>query len=376
MSSIGGRLMAKDIRSLTGIRGAAATWVVFYHVHERDELHGVVKTFLMHGYLAVDLFFLLSGFVMALSYGRLATAGWSFNSYKTFLMHRFGRIYPLYFLMTCAIALTIIIGWSKALPMQNFGSLFLANSALVQAWFSLPNINAPAWSISTELAAYLLFPLLGAFTLTTRRPVLLVAVPLACWLALCVLHFVPKPLGDADRTGPLDLYSGWTALLRCLSEFTIGLGAYRLTQSGWIGRWTGEPFVAYAVTAALLGLLCLPDTDVPAVMAMSTLLLVLASGRDGVSNLMSSRVVFFLGEISYSMYLLHSQFLRVRQIGEVRWLVSNIGAAGADTVALTALYASLILCSWLTYRMVEKPCRAWFRQAGSTLPLAEKILPV
>jgi len=126
-------------------------------------------------------------------------------------------------------------------------------------------------------------------------------------------------------------------------------------------------YLVAVVTAALLALLCMPDSDVPAVFAMSALLLVLASGHDGISHLMASRVVFFMGEISYSLYLLHSQFLRVRRIGEVRWLVSTIGAVGADIVALIVLYASLVLCSWLTYRLVESPCRAWFRQVGSSV---------
>jgi peptidoglycan/LPS O-acetylase OafA/YrhL len=356
--------MARDIRSLTGIRGVAATWVVLYHVHERDDLRGVLKTLVAHGYLAVDLFFLLSGFVMAFSYGRLATAGWSFNSYGTFLTRRFGRVYPLYFVMTCAIALTIIVGWSKALPIQNFATVFLANVALVQTWLSIDSINAPAWSISTELAAYLLFPLLGACTLTARRPVTLLAAPLVCFAAIYLLQFVPTPPTDPYRMGPLNVYWGGGAVLRCLSEFTIGLATFRLTQFGWARRWAGEPFVAYTVTAVLLLLLSTPDTDVLAVAAMSPLLLVLASGRDRISRLMGSRVVFFMGEISYSMYLSHSQFLRLRRIGEAKWLVSSIGAAGADIAALTVVYASVVLCSWMTYRMVERPCRAWFRWTG------------
>jgi peptidoglycan/LPS O-acetylase OafA/YrhL len=358
--------MAKDIRSLTGIRGVAATWVVLYHVHERDDIHGVLKTLLTHGYLAVDLFFLLSGFVMAFSYGRLATDGWSIGGYKTFLARRFARVYPLYFVMTCAIALTILAGWSRALPLQNFGMVFLANVALVQTWFSIDSINAPAWSISTEFAAYLLFPLLAACTLTARRLALILAVPLLCLAAIDLLQFVPTPPADPYRMGPLNVYWGGGAVLRCLSEFTIGLAAYRLTQFGAINRWADKPMVAYAVTAVLLVLLCTPDMDVPTVMAMSLLLLVLASGHDRISRLMGSPIVFFLGEISYSMYLLHSQFLRLRRIGEASWLVSSMGAAGADLVALTILYASIVMCSWVTYRMVERPCRAWFRRAGSS----------
>ena len=356
--------MAKDIRSLTGIRGAAATWVVLYHVHERDELHGILKTLLTHGYLAVDLFFLLSGFVMAFSYGRLATAGWSVDSYKTFLMRRFGRVYPLYLVTTGAIALTIVVGWSRSLPVQDLGTVFLANVGLVQTWLSIPSINAPAWSISTELAAYLLFPLLAACTLTTRRPVLFLAVSLVCSAALYLLQFAPQPPSDNYRMGPLDLYAGWSALLRCLAEFTIGLATFRLTQFGQVRRWAERPLVAYMVTAILLALLCMPDLDVPAVLVMSPLLLVLASGHDRVSQLMGSRVVFFMGEISYSMYLLHGQFLRLRRIGEVKWLASSIGPAGADLASLAVVYGSIVLCSWLTFHFIEKPCRAWFRRAG------------
>jgi peptidoglycan/LPS O-acetylase OafA/YrhL len=363
--------MAREIRSLTGIRGIAASWLVLFHVHERDDLGGVLKTLLTHGYLGVDLFFLLSGFVIAFSYGRLATAGWSLKSYRTFLLRRFGRVYPLYFVMTGAISATILAGWSKELPLQNFGTVFLANVALVQTWFSIANIDGPAWSISTEFAAYLLFPLLGACTLTTRRTALLFAVPLACLAVIYFLQFVPTPPTiELYRMGPLNVYWGAGAILRCLSEFTIGLAAYRLTQFQWVKRWAGEPLVAYAVTAVLLALLCMHGMDVLAVMAMSPLLLVLASDQNLVSRLMGSRVVFFMGEISYSVYLLHSQFLRLRRIGEVKWLVSNLGEVGADVAALAVLYASLILCSWLTYQMVEKPCRAWFRQAGSS---AEKL---
>jgi peptidoglycan/LPS O-acetylase OafA/YrhL len=202
--------MTREIRSLTGIRGVAATWVVLYHVHEADDLHAVVKTLLTHGYLAVDLFFLLSGFVMAFSYGRLATAGWNLKSYKTFLWLRFGRVYPLYFLMTCAVALMIVVGWSKALPVQNLGAAFLANVALVQVWFSIRSIGGLAWSISTEFTAYLLFPLLAACTLTTRRTPMLLAVPFVCVVAIYFLQFVPTPPNNAYRLIVADLVSPGT----------------------------------------------------------------------------------------------------------------------------------------------------------------------
>jgi hypothetical protein len=63
----------------------------------------------------------------------------------------------------------------------------------------------------------------------------------------------------------------------------------------------------------------------------------------------------------------------VELLGETRWLVSNVGAVGADVVALTVLYASLVLCSWLTYRMVERPCREWFRQVGNSREKLDRL---
>jgi hypothetical protein len=112
--------MAQEVRSLPGIRGIAASWVVLYHVHEADNFFSPLKMLLTHGYLAVDVFFVLSGFVMALSYGHFAVQGWTATNYGSFLLRRFARIYPLYLVMTCIIGLSIFAGLSKALPLHNW----------------------------------------------------------------------------------------------------------------------------------------------------------------------------------------------------------------------------------------------------------------
>jgi peptidoglycan/LPS O-acetylase OafA/YrhL len=354
-----------QIRSLTGIRGVAALWVVIYHVHERDDLHGVIiKTLLTHGYLAVDLFFLLSGFVMAISYGRFATAGWDLASYGTFLRHRFARVYPLYFLVTCSVAAMIVLGVSKAHTVGALGRAFLPDLVLMDVWFSLPSIAGPSWSISTEFTAYVLFPVLAAGTLTMRRPGVIVVVAALCIATIYLLQFSPMPPGMV-RMGPLDIYGGVAAVLRCVSEFTLGLVAYRLTKNERVVGWAGRPAVPAAVAALLLVLLCVPGMDVFAVLAMAPLLIVLTLSDRGLSPLLGSPVVFFLGEISYAIYLLHVHMLRLRRIGENEWIVAKLGAVGADALALLTLYGALIVCSWLTYRMIERPCRNWFRTAGA-----------
>jgi peptidoglycan/LPS O-acetylase OafA/YrhL len=114
-----------EIRSLTGLRGLAAAWVVLYHFHQADASAGALGTFLRHGYLAVDIFFVLSGFVMALSYTHLFAKGLSVQSFGVFLVRRFARIYPLYILMTCLFALMVVLGYTRATTLSDLPSSFL-----------------------------------------------------------------------------------------------------------------------------------------------------------------------------------------------------------------------------------------------------------
>jgi peptidoglycan/LPS O-acetylase OafA/YrhL len=89
-----------EIRSLTGLRGVAAAYVVLYHMHLFELCSGAAATVLTHGYLAVDLFFVLSGFVMALTYAELFEGGFSAGRYRDFLVRRIARVYPLYVVVT------------------------------------------------------------------------------------------------------------------------------------------------------------------------------------------------------------------------------------------------------------------------------------
>ena len=83
-----------EIRALTGLRGIASLYVVLFHYFQPLPLVGYLRTLLGHGYLAVDLFFVLSGFVMALNYGSRFAAGAHWPEYRLFLCRRFARVYP------------------------------------------------------------------------------------------------------------------------------------------------------------------------------------------------------------------------------------------------------------------------------------------
>jgi peptidoglycan/LPS O-acetylase OafA/YrhL len=132
-----------------------------------------------------------------------------------------------------------------------------------------------------------------------------------------------------ERRGALDVhwaYSPWP-LLRCISEFCIGIITYRAAGDQSVRNWTAWPPVGFAVAAVVGALLLSSAADVLFVVLIPALILVLAHGGKGVPAFFGSRVIFFLGEVSYAIYLLHWQFLRVRRVAE-GWLVPQGQTSG------------------------------------------------
>lgn len=160
-----------ELRALTSARGIAAWLVVLYHIRASIAglPHGVEAVF-AKGYLAVDFFFLLSGFVIWLTWhDRLRGQGAA--GIARFLQKRVARIWPLHGVMLAfAVALALAL-WAtgRSDPAFPFAELPL-HVLLVQNWGVTDALrwNDPAWSISCELAAYLLFPLL-ILTIDWRR---------------------------------------------------------------------------------------------------------------------------------------------------------------------------------------------------------------
>jgi len=146
-----------EIKSFTGLRGAAALFVATYHL-----LYGMVSDptkhdlgiiFLRHGYLSVDLFFVLSGYVMALTYAKLFAPAFDRHAVIDFLGRRIGRVYPAYITVTVVVALDRMAStpWHGA----ESTMALISNALMVQSWGFSYSIVGPSWSVSTEFAAYL-----------------------------------------------------------------------------------------------------------------------------------------------------------------------------------------------------------------------------
>ena len=338
-----------ELRALTSIRGIAAWFVVLFHI--RLSIAGLpapAAAVLAKGYLAVDFFFLLSGFVIWMSWSERLRAGGP-AAVPEFLKRRIARIWPLHLFMLGfgALLALALAATGREAPHFPFAELPL-HVALLQNWGFTSALawNDPAWSISCELGAYLLFPLL-VLAIDWRRvpaPAILAAIA-----ALLVLLHTVFALRGATALGQEIPRLG---LIRCVLEFACGtaIGALWLR---WREQWRRPALACAAMALVLLGswlARLLPETlAVPAAFAALLLALALTAGKPG--NPLEGRALHYLGDISYATYLGH--FLLWFAFKLV--LVSDAHAVGAP---LIALYLVLVLASSAAlYHWVERPAQ-------------------
>ena len=354
--------MSGEIRSLTGLRGIAALMVAILHIHQPGGDNWLSALF-RHGYLAVDLFFVLSGFVMALTYGSMFEHGFSRKAYGTFLAKRLARIYPLYFLVTGVIAIIGFMADVHAVHGKNFVAVVVMNLAMVQAWGMAPSLMPVAWSISTEWAAYLLFPWLAA-SLLQGRVGYLCAVIITCIICVLVLSWSNTNFFVANAPGgygPLDVtkFDSVGPVVRCIASFSLGIVAYRLASVPAIGKWLGKPHASMLLSIAILVMACIPTADPYIVLTFPTLVASLSLHPSGVSIFLGSRAVHSLGVWSYSIYLVHRPFGPVQEV--LARQLSIIFPWGASVLASGLTLLIVLAVSATTYRVIEKPCRSFLQ---------------
>ncbi len=350
-----------EVRSLTGIRGVAALFVVVYHYVSLKSLPG--SSFLDHGYIAVDLFFVLSGFVMAMTYGERFEAGYTPAIHFNFLLLRLGRTYPLYISVT--VFCLIVFGLLARTWDPTLGDV-LSNIFLVQTWGLAPSADGVAWSISTEFAAYIVFPLF-VWLLLHRSWAMAWVLGAAAFIGLAVLARLPSAAlnqwvdGNAVRHGLLDIYGPYKAypLLRCLFEFPLGLIAWRARTLPWLSAVLSRPAVQWGLTVATVVMLAVPNSDLVLVLLFALLIPSLYLVEAGPARILGGGTCYRLGVVSYSLYLVHYP-LKQLSMPLVYALNGHIPAAFSITGVI--LLAPAVLLAFATFHGIEKPARRWSRK--------------
>lgn len=348
-----------ELRPLTSARGIAAWYVVLYHIRlsAAGSLPPGVIDFFAKGYLAVDFFFVLSGFVIWLNYGQLLGQHGA-RAVPHFLWRRLSRVYPLHLLMLLvAVAFAIAcLATGRGMPDDYAWSTLPFHLLLMQNWGFLPlGWNVPAWSISCELGAYLIFPLLMAFTdwRRTSTPVLLAIVA----LLMGGLFALFSAMGKQALGNDIALLG----LPRCLFEFAMGT----IVAALWL-RWREAPKrPAIIAAASSLAGLAAWFAGVPETLALPftfvALLMLLALTSEG-RNPMKGRVIHWFGEISYATYLAHSLLYLFFKI---------VFVSDVDNVPLPVLGVFLLIVlgvSAILYHGFELPAQKWMNRRGPKRP--------
>jgi len=341
----------KQIQALTGLRILLALWVVtrhLFHAFEGGPFFdlGISVPLFDKGYLGVDGFFILSGFILAYNY----TNGRAFN-YRDFISARFARVYPVHFVCLLAAAAVIlfkehhlhkhIIGTN-----QNTWTGFVENLFLVNSW-SLKTItgwNDVAWSVSAEWFAYVFFPLFVLLAPSRNRAFALIALLLPIFALL---------LTEWNAADHLSLPGG---LSRLVPEFYAGVLLCRIRR---MSAFADLPIYSGIVAVVLVLAGVFVDSDSLCVVALGLLVFSLSSQTDALSRPLGVAWIVYLGEVSYCMYMV--QRFPLEGLSFARKSIPAVGALPMP-VQMVLFFGALLACAMALHHIVENPVRRWLNQ--------------
>ncbi|MCF0050025.1 acyltransferase [Dyadobacter sp. LJ53] len=338
--------MRDRVEQLDGLRGIFSILVIAHHHNAFKESVFYNNFFVINSSLFVDFFFVLSGFVIAMNYVERISTGKDFG---TFLKKRFIRLFPLLFYTEVIFIIASLIGESS--PMKNVGELglryyaytafdtltFMGSTPVFGSWISN---NYPAWSISSEMVSYAIFGLV------------ILLLPKVKYVTFAIIALL-SGIFIISRGEYLLAYDyGFVRGLLCfslgiftnlvLSKRTFSLSAFEI------------PFLIFLISAMYAVHhydLNLWKLVFPFIFAVG--IVIFASSKGVVTQLLKSGSFQYLGKISYSIYLNHAIVLILVNVVLFRALKSPVNE-GMIAISLVISISLTILYSHFTYEFIEK----------------------
>ncbi len=369
--------------NLTSLRGIAAILVAVLHFHFflSSVLVNRGPSIIDKFYLMVDLFFILSGFIMCYVYEHFFETGIDKTKYRKFLIARIARIYPLHLLTLAAeIVLFLVIclnGKFELLPPFQ-QHIYRLDAIPVQLLFlqtvgiyNFDTWNAPAWSLSAEWWAYVLFPFLFfAFRkLGYEKWIFGMLMAVLGWLSIEFLlsanePFMDFPLNPDKRTLDVNWHFG---TLRGIVGFVAGMVTWQLYKNNKL-RGILDNFASFL---AIVGL-CFVSMyfmwyDTVTVVLFTLLILCSAYGGKFVDGFYSWKLLEKLGQWSFSIYIWHMVIInavRIYYFMDNTEPVKRLVRPWENTPGLPSLLLFLLitcLVGWASYTFIETPTRRWIR---------------
>ncbi|MBE4719488.1 acyltransferase [Pseudarthrobacter sp. AB1] len=366
--------VVQQVHALTGVRIVAAMWVVLFHVRgniasEFPWLGEAIGPVLAHGELGVDLFFALSGYVLALNYGERMGLRLDRDATVKFWWARLARVWPAYVFMLVVAAvwhgLLLARQGDDPVAVRDYSvGSFVRQLTLVVQWtepgFERLTWNGAAWSVSAEAFAYLLFPVMVLLIFRLNRSLSTRSLVVMAGVLLFPVVFFSYVLG---------LYGPWMWLLRILCAFMAGALMYyivlRVPDTGR-NRLMASHVIVLATSVIIAGCYWMDLTARPRYVGLLIPALVVIVGALGmadrhVAKLLGSKALVIGGMASYSIYLVHMPLI------EIFWKLQMTfpGTLGAGTlgakvgfILMPAVVSVLGYCLW---RFFEEPARRKMR---------------
>ena len=353
---------------LDGLRGVAAVIVVAFHTLEVFSHGNHRRQILNHGYLAVDFFFLLSGFVVAYAYDDR----WSRMTMLGFAKRRLIRLQPMVvmgsligaalFYFQAGPVFPLIAGtpvWKLLLVMLVGCTLIpLPVSMDIRGWDEMHPLDGPAWSLFFEYVANILYALL--LRRISNR-----------WLSLLVLLSAGLLLHLALTTHQGDVIGGWSlnakqlhiGFARLLYPFLAGVLLMRLD-------WRLNVRSGFAVCSLLLAAaLCLPRAGSPlhpwqnglydafCILLVFPLIVATGAGSDESEGWLQ-RLSRFLGDLSYPLYITHYPLIYI----QTAWVVRTHPSPAKAAVTGVLLFVVAISVAYASFKFYDEPVRRWLNK--------------
>ncbi|QIZ78443.1 acyltransferase family protein [Ferrimonas lipolytica] len=339
---------------LESLRGIAALLVVLYHSPYHFDTSSTL--FIHNSYLFVDLFFILSGFVMSYAYGDRIGRNITFGDY---LILRLGRMYPLhlislllmlaYFCLKSVLFHWEVAGGGALLSSDGQISSFIGNLLLLQSVGIFDHLtwNTPSWSVSAEILTYVVFFATTFFIDRHKSLWLPPLIAFSCYLFLFTL--------GRDN---LDITYDF-GFVRCIAAFYLGVGINRLRRFESLTKKIAqriellEWLTVIGIVIAIFNAEVYPAMWIGVVTTFTLAIIVFSSDHNGtLGRLLLAQVLQLSGRWSYSIYMLHLLIIL---------LLSNLFGntyQGWSAIALNStIVAITVVVSAMSFEKIEKPWR-------------------
>ena len=379
---------ADYLPNLTPIRGITAILVAAFHFHfflgplVPYQSESILNKF----YLMVDLFFVLSGFIMCYVYHRTFSQKLTFNSYTGFLGMRLARIYPLYIITLGAEVLIflcfVVSGTFEELPRTRQYAYRLdalpANILFLHTngFFDFATWNMPAWSLSAEWWAYMLFPVLFLAVHRTKMKngLILMVLAIMGWLLIEYVLAGHEPfLNRPPNPNHTSLDVNWHfGTFRGIIGFVAGMATWQIYRHFPLQKIMGSSVTLLLTCIACIIVMHFQLSDTLIVLTFPIIILSLAYGSQTIDRIFRFSPLKKLGDWSFSIYMWHQVLINLT----TAYLFLEHGERlmrPFREMNIMFLYALLVvylimvcLVGWMSYRFLERPTRRALQTWGKS----------